>query len=63
MMKCQTNAKPGMILYAILCKQCETHHPDWRYPCPDKCEGGKISIEPLGYKICPICQGRGYLNE
>ena len=54
-------AGSGMGLYDAWCKQCENFHPQWKYPC--NCEFGKIAVEPLGYKTCEICNGRGYLND
>jgi len=61
-MKCLSEGKAGMILYDVLCQHCEDRHWAWRYPCPKKCEDGKVTVEPLGYKICETCQGRGYIR-
>jgi len=30
--------------------------------CPNKCEDGRISCDPLGYTSCPVCEGRAYIK-
>lgn len=58
---CPQHGKVGMLLYKAWCVKCDYYHQQWKYPCG--CENGKIAIDPLGYKICDKCNGRGYLNE
>lgn len=62
MKKCKFVAEAGMILANhVYCGECNEHHPQWKYPCV--CEYGKVAVEPIGYKLCHHCMGRGYLNE
>ena len=55
--------KPGMILLDALCNKCYSRHQQWKFPCTNNCESGRVLAEPLGYKICPVCEGRSYLNK
>lgn len=61
MNKCKFVAEAGMILYNAWCRDCDCYHQQWKFPC--ECENGKVAAEPLGYKLCDKCNGRGYLNE
>lgn len=59
--KCPYVGKANQILLDVFCRDCDAYHPQWKFPCV--CEGGRIPAEPLGYKLCDKCNGRGYLND
>lgn len=61
--KCIKEAKQGMLIYKVFCKECDIYHDQWKFPCEDNCENGKIPVNPLGYKLCDTCNGRGYSNK
>jgi len=61
MNKCPYVGSIGQVLVDAWCKDCDKYHPQWKFPCT--CLNGKLSVEPLGYKLCDECNGRGYLNE
>lgn len=61
MNKCKSEGEPGMLLYDVWCKECDCKHQQWKFPCDNNCENGKIAVDPLGYKICDRCYGREYL--
>lgn len=57
---CGVYGQQGTILFYVFCKQCDFYHPQWKFPCD--CEHGKITVDPLGYKLCDKCNGRGWNN-
>lgn len=59
--KCSLEGHPEQILVNAFCIDCDTHHPQWKFPCV--CEDGKVPVEPIGYRLCHLCMGRHYLNE
>ena len=61
MTKCPYVGSPGQILVDSLCTDCDRYHPQWKFPCI--CENGKVPVDPLGYRLCDKCNGRGYQNE
>lgn len=58
MKECTHAGSAGQILINAFCKDCDTHHFQWKFPCD--CENGKVTVEPLGYKLCDKCNGRGF---
>ena len=61
MKDCKLIGSPQMRLYTAWCRECDIYHSQWKFPCT--CLNGKLSVEPLGYKLCDECNGRGYFNE